>query len=553
MNKKPIYVIGHKNPDTDSVCSAIAYANLKNQLDPENTYIPRRAGHTNPETKYVLKRFEASKPLYLDTLEPRIRDVARRVTNGISQDTSLKRAWEQMNEEDLRTLPVLENGELIGLITQGDIARSMMEEHSETALSSSSVSCRNILDTLDAKLIVGDPEAVFSEGNLAIGAANPEVMIQHIRPHSMVVMGNRSDAQISALEQGADWLIVCLGSEVFEVIQQMAQAKGCNIIVTPYSTYQTARLINQSMPVRHVMHKGDLLSVQENDYVHKVRSIMTKNRLRYFPVLGKNGEFKGLISQRNLLDLEQQKVILVDHNESSQAVDGIESAEILEVIDHHRIGSIATASPVYFRNQPLGCTSTIIAQLYKENHVPITPDMAGLMCSAIISDTLCFKSPTCTPLDEYIAKELAEIAGIDVEEHAINMFRAGSEFDNKTEEEIIYQDFKPFSVEGFDFGVSQLQVMGSDAIKGLEERMLPFIKQMLDRTHFHVIILMLTDIMSETTRALYVCNSKQLDIRLIMSDAFNVEAGENAAYLPGVLSRKKQLMPNITTSLHGLL
>lgn len=553
MNKKPIYVIGHKNPDTDSICSAIAYANLKNQLDPENTYIPRRAGHTNPETKYVLKKFRAAKPVYLDTLEPRICDVERRITHGISQETSLKRAWEQMNAENLRTLPIIEDGTLIGLITQGDIARSMMEEHSDTALSSSSVSCRNILDTLDAELIVGDPDAVFKEGTLSIGAANPEVMIQHIQPHSMVIMGNRSDAQIGALEQGADWLIVSLGSEVFDVIKMMAQARGCNIIVTPYSTYQTARLINQSMPVRHVMHTGDLVYVQENDYVNQVRHTMTKHRLRYFPVLSKSGKFKGLISQRNLLNLEQQKVILVDHNEEEQAADGIDNAEILEVIDHHRIGAIPTTAPVYFRNQPLGCTCTIIAQMYKENHVPITPDMAGLMCSAILSDTLCFKSPTCTPLDESTARELAEIAEINVEEHAINMFRAGSEFDNKTEEEILYQDFKAFSVEGQDIGVGQLQVMGADSIKGLEDRMLPFIKDMLDRTHFHVIILMLTDIMSETTRALYVCNAKQIDFPLVMSDAFNVEAGENSADLPGVLSRKKQLMPSITTSLHALM
>lgn len=552
MSKKPIYVIGHKNPDTDSICSAIAYANLKNQLDPENTYIPRRAGHTNPETKYVLRCFQASKPFYLDTLEPRIHDVAMRCTNGVTQETSLKKAWEQMKDENLRTLPVIENDQIIGLITQGDIARSMMEEHSDTSLSSSSVSCRNILDTLDGTLIVGDENAVFSEGNLAIGAANPEVMIQHIRPHSMVLMGNRSDAQISALEQGADWLIVCLGSEVFEVIQQMARSRGCNIIVTPYSTYQTARLINQSMPVRHVMHKGDMITVQENDYVHKVRNIMTKNRIRYFPVLGRNGEFKGLISQRNLLDLEKQKVILVDHNESSQAVDGIEAAEILEVIDHHRLGTMSTASPVYFRNQPLGCTCTIIALLYKEYQVPITPDIAGLMCSAIISDTLCFKSPTCTPLDEKIARELAQIAGIDPEEHAINMFRAGSEFENKTDEEIIYQDFKAFSVEGLDIGVGQLQVMGADSIEGLQKRMLPFIKQMLDRTHFHVIILMLTDIMAESTRTLYACNSDHIDMPNVIAHAFGVEAGENVAELPGVLSRKKQLMPNITTSMQAL-
>lgn len=552
MSEKPIYVIGHKNPDTDSICAAIAYANLKNVLAGEERYIPKRAGHTNRETKYVLKCFDMPKPGYLDTLEPRVREVTMRHTAGIEEEASLKKAWNQMNEENLRTLPVYRDGKLVGLITQGDIARSMMEEHASNALSSSAVSCRNIVETLDGELVVGDINSVFKEGRLAIGAANPELMTQYIKPHSMVIMGNRSDAQISALERGADWLIVCLGSDVFESIKRLARDSGCNIIVTPYSTYKAARLINQSMPVRHVMYSGDIVAFHEMDFVKDVRKTITKKRLRYFPVLDKDENVMGLISQRNLLDLHKQQVILVDHNEQTQSVDGIEAAEVLEVIDHHRIGGIRTNAPVYFRNQPLGCTCTIIAQMYQEHNVEITPAMAGIMCSAILSDTLCFKSPTCTPLDEVVARQMAKIAGIDPEEHATKMFQAGSQLNDKTEEEIFYQDFKTFSVEGFQMGVGQVTVIGSGMVEELQGKMLPFMSQILERTHLDMVFLMLTDIMKESTELLYVGDSRKINVAEIVSSAFDVKAGENCASLAGVVSRKKQMMPNLTISIQTM-
>lgn len=558
MSKKTIYVIGHKNPDSDSICSAIAYANLKNEIakknhtDEELVYVPKRAGHTNRETKYVLKTFGVEKPGYVDTLEPRVREVAMRKTEGVDAETSIKKAWEQMNEEKLHTLPVFLEGKMVGLVTKGDIARSMMEEHATTALSSSRVSCRNIVETLDGTLIVGDPDRVFDQGKVAIGAANPELMTQYIQPHSMVIMGNRADAQIGALEKGADFLIVCLGSEVFESIKQLAREKGCNIIVTPYSTYKCARLINQSMPVRHVMFSGEMVAFHQQDFVKDVRKTMTKKRLRYFPVLDKDGNFEGLISQRNLLDLKQQQVILVDHNESTQSVDGIESAEVLEIIDHHRIGGIKTVGPVYFRNQPLGCTCTIITLMYQENGVDINPTIAGVLCSAILSDTLCFRSPTCTPTDESIARMLAKIAGIDPEEHAAKMFEAGSQISDKTEEELLYQDFKTFSVEGYQMGVGQLTVIGENMVQELKGRMLPYMEQVLVRTHLDMVFLLLTDIMKETTELLWQSNEKVIPTGDVVASAFNTAVEGNTATLVNVVSRKKQFMPAMTIAIQTM-
>ena len=546
METKPIFVIGHKNPDTDSVCAAIAYANLRNRLSDEETYIPKCAGHINMETSYVLDTFQIPEPGYVNTLEPRMSEVTIRKTKGIDEEASIKKAWEQMQEENLRTLPVFKDGKMTGLVTHGDIARSLMEVHDEAMLSSSAVSCRNIVETLNGQLIEGDMNAVFKEGTIAIGAANPEVMIQYIHPHSMVIMGNRADAQISALEQGADWLIVCLGSEVFGMIRQLAKEHHCNIIVTPYSTYQAARLINLSMPVRHVMYGGDFISFHARDFVADARKVMTKKRLRYFPVLDKHDRFIGLVSQRNLLDMEKQKIILVDHNEKSQAVDGIETAEVLEVIDHHRIGGFQSTAPVSFRNQPLGSTCTIVAQLYEENDVEIDPKMAGIMCSAILSDTLCFKSPTCTSIDEKIARKLADIAGINLEEHALAMFRAGSEISTKTEEEIFYTDFKVFSVEGYSIGVSQVTVVGKDIVESLADKMKPFLKDTLERSHMDMVFLMLTDIFSESTILLYCSNNKKVKLQEIVAAAFKVEAGEDCTELKGIVSRKKQFMPNLT-------
>jgi manganese-dependent inorganic pyrophosphatase len=368
----------------------------------------------------------------------------------------------------------------------------------------------------------------------------------------MVIMGNRADAQIGALEKGADFLIVCLGSEVFESIKDLARQKNCNIIVTPYSTYKCARLINQSMPVRHVMYSGDMISFRDQDFVRDARKTMTKKRLRYFPVLDKEGTFQGLISQRNLLDMEQQQVILVDHNEKSQSVDGIESAEVMEIIDHHRIGGVQTVGPVYFRNQPLGCTCTIIAQLYQENGVEIDPTMAGVMCSAILSDTLCFRSPTCTPLDEATARMLAKIAGIDPEEHATRMFQAGSQISDKTEEELFYQDFKTFSVEGFQMGVGQLTVIGDEMVQELKGRMLPYMEQILERTHLDMVFLLLTDIMKETTELIYQGNENFINVNEVVSSAFGVTAEDHSATLVNVVSRKKQFMPAMTIAIQNM-
>ena len=444
---KPVIVIGHKNPDSDSICSAICYANLKRKLTGRD-YIACRAGDINNETKYILETFHAEAPQLVETLEPTLADVQYRRIEGISSHLSLRRAWEYMRDNDIPTVPVVTpQGQLKGILTLGDIARFYMEDQDANALAEAGTRYRNIVDTLQGEMVVGDPEDHFTKGKVVVAAANPDVMEEYISEHDMVLLGNRYESQLSCIEMKAGCIIVCLGSKVTRTIQKLAQEAGCSVVSSPLDTYACSKLINQAVPVRHVMRTQGVITFRDDDLVSEVKANVSKLRVRYFPILDNDGYYIGMISQRNLLDIDRQQVILVDHNEKDQAVDGIRAAEVIEVIDHHRIDSVETMNPIYFRNQPLGCTATIVTLMYQENGVEIEPAIAGLLCSAILSDTLMFRSPTCTPTDERIARMLAGIAGIDIEAHAGAMFNAGSNLGNKTPDEIFHIDCKRFMAE----------------------------------------------------------------------------------------------------------
>ena len=425
LNRKTM-VIGHRNPDTDSICSAICYANLKQAVTGEE-YMPARAGHVNGETQFVLDYFGAEEPQLVEDVRTQVRDIEIRKTKGVADNISLKRAWNIMQENNVVTIPsVREDGTLEGLITVGDITKTYMNIYDSSILSKANTQYSNIIETLEAELIIGSAEAYFDQGKVLIAAANPDLMEFYIEPHDLVILGNRYESQLCAIEMDAQCIVVCMGATVSKTIRKMAKEHGCRIIVSPYDTYTVARLINHSMPVRYFMTTDNLITFHTTDYVDDIQEIMAKRRFRDFPITDNQGNYVGMISRRNLLDLERKKLILVDHNEKAQAVDGFEEAEILEIIDHHRLGNIETNSPVYFRNQPVGCTATIITQMYMENDVTIPEKIAGLLCSAILSDTLMFRSPTCTALDRLVAEKLASIAHIDIEQYARDMFDAGS-------------------------------------------------------------------------------------------------------------------------------
>lgn len=544
--KKNVYIIGHKNPDTDSVCSAISYAHLKNELSERSGdgyhYYPIRAGHMNEETQFVVNHFGVEAPAYIKDLRPQVNDIEIRKTEGVTSDLSLKKAWDLMRQERIVTLPILDGPKLEGLITVGDIAYSDMDVYDNMILSKAKTSYKNIVETVEGEMIVGDMEGYFDEGHVIIAAANPDMMEGYIEPMDMVLLGNRYESQLCAIEMEAQCIVVCTGAAVSKTIRKLANQHGCRIIVTPYDTYTVARLISHSMPVKYFMTSENITKFKTTDYVEDIQETMAKMRVRDFPIVDQNDNYIGMISRRNLLDLDRKKLILVDHNEKSQAVDGYEETEILEIVDHHRLGNIETNTPVFFRNQPVGCTATIITQMYMENDVVIPQKIAGLLLSAIISDTLMFRSPTCTAIDKLIAEKLASIAEVDsIEDYAKQMFDAGSNLKDKSAKDIFYQDFKKFSVGKINFGVGQISSMNEDDFVICREKLLPYMAEVKESFGLDMIFFMMTNILEESSEVL-LCGSMCEDI---LMNAFSAVGDSQSMYLPGVVSRKKQMVPGI--------
>ncbi len=541
MDKRKIYVIGHRNPDTDSVCSAIAVAELKNKIDGKNNYyIAARAGQINPETEYVLKKFGAGRPVYLNNIGTRVRDMEIRSIAGVKSNLSLKKAWNLMADLNAVTLAIVDEEEILeGIITINDIATSYMEEQDSTILSKAKTPYSNILETLEAQMLVGDETAIFDHGNVLIAAANPDVMENYITEGDMVITGNRYESQLSAIESGAGCVVICHGAAVTKTICKIANDNGCTIIVTPFDPYTVARQINQSMPVKAFMRRKDLVTFHPGDYTDNIKDVMQKTRIRDFPVLEKNGKYIGMISRRNLLGIRKRGVVLVDHNEFSQAIDNIKDAEILEIIDHHRIGSLETMSPVYFRNEPVGCTATIVFQMYREKGIEIDKTIAGLLCSAILSDTLVFRSPICTILDRFAAAELAAIAGINCDEFGIEMFTAGSSLRQKTPEEIFYQDYKKFEFGEVAFGVGQISSMSKEELEAIREKLTPYLERSCKEHHLKMMFFMLTNIIEEKS-ILMSCGE---GANALVKEAFGILPQNGITVLDKVVSRKKQLIP----------
>ena len=548
--KRTVCIVGHKNPDTDSICSAIAYAYLKTQLQGEDgpyRFVACRAGTVSAETQFVLDYFNVQQPGYLENIGTRVKDMEIRKTRGVDGKISVKDAWELMKTENVFTLPITDSdNHLMGLVTTNDIAKSYMDEHDSAIVSSARTPYRNILKTLEAEMVVGDPDATLTQGKVIIAAANPDVMEHYIDPGDVVILGNRYEAQLMAILAGAGCIIVCLGTPVSKTIQHMAKEHGTTVLVTELDTYTVARLFNQAMPIDYFMKKEDLMTFRLRDYTDRIQEAMSHKRYRDFPILDKKGCYIGTISRRNLLGVHRRALILVDHNEISQAVDNVENAEILEIIDHHRLGTLQTMTPVYFRNQPVGCTATIIWQMFEEQEVEIPKHIAGLLCSAILADTLIYRSPTCTPMDRLAANKLAKIAGISPEEYGKKMFAAGSDLRSRTAEEIFYNDFKRFDNNDQAIGIGQVTSMNREELDEIAQRLKPFMKKVFEEKDLDMVFFMLTSILDESTVMLCYGNS----VGEVMENAFGVNVKDNEVELPDIVSRKKQVVPGLIAALN---
>lgn len=548
--KRPVWVIGHKNPDTDSICAAIAYANLKNQTE-DGDFIPKKAGPINEETRYVLDTFHVTEPETVRNVGTQIKDMDYRRTEGVDEHLSLKKAWALMRQLDVVTLPVVRpDGRLQGVIVNGDIAYSYMDVYDNRELGRARTQYKNIIETLNGHLVCGNEHAYFNHGKVVVASGDVKTIRSEVDGDDLVILGNVVSRQKAVLEEIPGCMIVTGVKSVDPEVARTAEAIDCVLITTEYDSFTTARLINQSIPIRYFMTKENLVTFDESDYLDDVTRVIGKIRHRDFPIMDDNQKYVGMFSRRNLLNPEKKRVILVDHNEKNQAVDGIDEAEILEVVDHHKIGSLETISPIYFTNRPLGCCSTIIYRMYQERKVKVNPQMAGLMLSAILSDTLMFRSPTCTDTDRAAAEQLAKIAGVDIEKHAMAMFEAGSNFSSKTTAEIFYQDFKTFSQGDIDFGVSQISAVTDKQLNGIRKSLGEYLEKVLADRNLKQVYVLLTNILDQSSRLICAGQDAEETARNAFPGKPVLEDGNGRfIMLPGVVSRKKQVIPALISAM----
>ena len=544
-----VVVIGHRNPDTDSICSAIAYAELKNKTS-SLVCEARRAGRMNQETEFVLKRFGVAPPRMCTDVNPKIRDVDYREMPGIPGSTSLRKAWEIMRDQKIDTLPITSaDNELEGIITVKDIATANMDVFDTGVLATSRTTYKNILETLGGTMVVGNENAVCTTGHIKIGTATPEMLENNVEKGDIVILTNRYESQLCAIEKEASLIIICNGAKVGRTIQRIAEETGVAIMTAPCDTDAAGKLMSQCAPISYYMTRDDIMKFTLVTPVADVTRVMAKVRHRYFPILNEDGKYCGMISRRNIINLRKRRIILVDHNEATQAVEGFDQAEILEIIDHHRIGNLETDGPVYFRNQPVGCTATIITQMYDENGVEIRPQIAGLLLAAILSDTLVFRSPTCTPVDVSTAHRLAKIAGVEIDAFASEMFEAGEKLDGKTPEEVFLQDFKVFMCGDVRFGVAQGSYMTRKNLKAAQQLLTPYLPEACGKQNVEDLYMLLTDVPKE--ESVVICTGRHADEML--RSGFEKEPEEDGSWvLPGVVSRKKQFIPALMSAYQEL-
>ena len=539
--KDLIYITGHKNPDSDSIGSAYAYAELKNKIG-NIPAVPVRLGNINQETQFILDYFGVEAPRLLKTVKLKVEDLEFDKITPISPEISLKQAWNIMKDKNIKTLPVADpNGKLLGVLAISNLTSCYMDIWDNRILAKSNTTLENIVDTLNAKeLVVENRKATFP-GKIIVSAMKPDSMTEYIEAGDITIVGDREEVQNALLDLNISLMIITGSHVPSEDILNKAKALNIPIISTPHDSFTTSRLIVQSIPAGHVMIQDGIVSFSTDDLVDDVKKSMIETRFRSYPVVDLDGKVIGSVSRYHLISNYKKKIILVDHVEKGQSVDGIEEAEIIEIIDHHRVADVQTSGPLYFRSEPIGSTSTIVGKMFFENGIRPSRAAAGLLVGAIISDTLLFRSPTCTPVDKNICLRLAEIAGVEVESFAQEMFKAGTSLKGKTVEQIFNSDFKPFNMEDFKVSIAQVNTMDIEGFMPLKNEMLEYMTDKANQGGLDVTLLLLTDILNEGSQILVAGSRPDL-----IEKAFNVTLEDNTAYLSGVLSRKKQVVPPIT-------
>lgn len=537
-----VYVSGHRNPDTDSICSAIAYSYLLNATNKYNA-VPVRLGEINRETEYVLKRFGVEHPVLLKTVKQKVEDLNYDKVTVFSKDLTLKTAWFLLKQQNLKSAPILdEHGQLLGLLSTSNIIEGYMDQWDSEVLKKAKTPVENVIDTLEANVIYLNESLKVVEGDIHIAAMSGSEAKKRIHENDVVIVGGDRSDDLEELISVKPSLIVLTGSlTADENVVKKCEEQGISIISTPFNTYQTSQQIVQAIPVEYVMIKGDIKTFSTDDTLDYMKEVMSETRYRGYPVIDLNNRCVGSISRFALLKGLRKKVILVDHNERGQSIPGVEEADILEIVDHHRVADIQTVGPLLFRGEPLGSTATIVTKIFDELDVEMPSHIAGLLLGAVVSDTLLFKSPTCTPVDTKIAKKLAEIAGVDIQEFAMEMFKAGTSLVGKTVDEIFNQDFKKFSFDNLQVGVAQVNSMDIEGFLPYKKDMLDYMNKFAEDNNLEFTLLLLTDIVNANSEIFVGGPRPEL-----VEKAFNVQLTECQGTLAGVISRKKQVVPAIT-------
>ena len=537
-----VYVSGHRNPDTDSICSAIAYSYLLNATNKYNA-IPVRLGEINRETEYVLKRFGVEHPVLLKTVKQKVEDLNYDKVTVFSKDLTLKTAWFLLKQQNLKSAPILdEHGQLLGLLSTSNIIEGYMDQWDSEVLKKAKTPVENVIDTLEANVIYLNEALKVINGDIHIAAMSGNEAKKRIHENDVVIVGGDRSDDLEELISVKPSLIVLTGSlTADENVVKKCEEQGISIISTPYNTYQTSQQIVQAIPVEYVMIKGDIKTFSTDDTLDYMKEVMSETRYRGYPVIDLNNRCVGSISRFALLKGLRKKVILVDHNERGQSIPGIEEADILEIVDHHRVADIQTVGPLLFRGEPLGSTATIVTKMFDELDVEMPSHIAGLLLGAVVSDTLLFKSPTCTPVDTKIAKKLAKIAGVDIQEFAMEMFKAGTSLVGKTVDEIFNQDFKKFSFDNLQVGVAQVNSMDIEGFLPYKKDMLDYMNKFAEDNNLEFTLLLLTDIINANSEIFVGGPRPEL-----VEKAFNVQLTDRQGTLEGVISRKKQVVPAIT-------
>ncbi len=532
----PIYVTGHRNPDTDSIVSAMAYAALRNALG-DREFVAARLGHISDETQLVLARFGFEPPVRIQTMRTQVRDLAFDTPPALSSAVTLSRAWDTLRSN--RAIPALpvttDDGSLYGMLSPSEVAAYDMNTVSEPFVQK--IPVFNLLSVLDGKILNEAGHLVDSvSGEVCIALPQSNANLVFRSKASIVICGEQPELARRALEENVSCLIVCQ-AELPKALYELP-TETC-IIATPFDAVKTARMIYYAIPIQRICRTEDLEAFHLTDFVDDVKEIVLKSRHRSYPILDENDKVVGTLSRYHLIKPRRKRVVLVDHNEAAQSVPGLEQAEILEIIDHHRLADIQTGNPIYFRNEPVGSTATIIASMYQEKGLMPSDKLAGLIASAIVADTVMFKSPTSTPKDHRMAERMARIANVSLEELGKEIF-AASNSDDKPADSLLFADFKDFHIAGHDFGISQITCVDSSRMLQRKDEFLQIMQRTMTERGYSLMILMLTDVLVEGTHILYLGDED------IFTQAFNVQLKDHACFLPKVVSRKKQIVPMLS-------